>query len=89
MIRGQVDVAVERELIEAVEAVYAGSDDGIVVELDLREVDFLDSSGLRVLLLLRQAHGDRLVVGARSGVVQRLLDVAGLARIFGETDVRP
>ena len=81
LVRGEIDLADERPLIEEVDAVVGTSAD-VVVELDLAEVDFIDSSGLRALLLLRRAHGDRVLLGARSAPVQRVLEIAGLAEMF-------
>jgi anti-sigma B factor antagonist len=81
LVRGEIDLADERPLIDEVDAVVGGSDD-VVVELDLAGVDFIDSSGLRALLLLRRAHGERVLVGARSAPVQRVLEIAGLAEMF-------
>ena len=81
LVQGEIDLADERPLIDEVDAVVGGSDD-VVVELDLAGVDFIDSSGLRALLLLRRAHGERVLVGARSAPVQRVLEIAGLAEMF-------
>jgi anti-anti-sigma factor len=81
LVRGEIDLADERPLIDEVDKVVGGSDD-VVVELDLAGVDFIDSSGLRALLLLRRSHGERVLVGARSAPVQRVLEIAGLAEMF-------
>lgn len=49
------------------------------VEVELSEVTFIDSSGLRVLVAERQKRGpDGLVLRAPSAVVRRLLEVTGL-----------
>ena len=81
LVSGEIDLADERPLIDEVDAVV-GSSEHVVVELDLAQVDFIDSSGLRALLLLRRAHGDRVFLGARSAPVQRVLEIAGLAEMF-------
>lgn len=86
VVRGEIDLATEEPLVAEVDAVMGASDD-VVVLLDLEQVAFIDSSGVRALLLLRRAHGDRVVLGARSSAVQRVLDIAGLADMF--TDGRP
>jgi len=83
LVRGEIDLADERPLIDEVDAVVGASAD-VVVELDLAEVEFIDSSGLRALLLLRRAHGDRVLLGARSAPVQRVLEIAGLAEMFAD-----
>jgi anti-anti-sigma factor len=83
--RGEIDIADERPLLDEVDAVMGGSE-GVVVELDLAQVEFIDSSGIRALLLLRRAHGDRVVLGARSAPVQRVLEIAGLTDVFVDDD---
>jgi anti-anti-sigma factor len=53
--------------------------------VDLGEVSFVDSAGLRCLLLLRQRlidRGDSLVVRRSSGAVRRLLRLAGVSNLF-------
>lgn len=83
LVAGEIDLADERPLVDEVDAVIGASAD-VVVELDLAGVDFIDSSGVRALLLLRRAHGDRVRLGARSAPVQRVLDIAGLADVFAD-----
>jgi anti-anti-sigma factor len=83
LVRGEIDLADERPLIDEVDGVL-GTSDGLVLELDLSEVGFIDSSGLRALLLLRRAHGERVLLGARSAPVQRVLEIAGLAEMFAD-----
>jgi anti-sigma B factor antagonist len=64
----------------AVAAALAASDHDPLV-LDLAAVEFVDSSGLRVLLEAHQvleAEGRSLVLSRPSTAVQRLLDVAGV-----------
>jgi anti-sigma B factor antagonist len=83
LVRGEIDLADERPLVDEVDAVI-GTSDHVVVELDLAGVDFIDSSGVRALLILRRAHGDRVLLGARSAPVQRVLEIAGLAETFAD-----
>lgn len=55
-------------------------DDGDV-RLDLRDVEFIDSSGLRVIIEAHQRATDagrRLVLAAPSRSVRRLLEISGL-----------
>ena len=57
-----------------------GTADGDVT-LDLTDVAFIDSSGLRVVVSAHQASaeaGHRLVLVAPSSAVQRLLEITGL-----------
>jgi len=83
VVRGEIDLADERPLIDEVDGLL-GPSDRVVVELDLSGVGFIDSSGLRALLLLRRAHGERVLLGARSASVQRVLEIAGLAEMFAD-----
>jgi anti-sigma B factor antagonist len=60
-------------------ALTAADHDPLV--LDLAGVEFVDSSGLRVLLeahQVREADGRSLVLARPSAAVQRVLDVAGV-----------
>jgi anti-anti-sigma factor len=83
VVKGELDLADERPFVDDVNAVFAG-DERVTVELDLSEVEFIDSSGVRALLVLRRAHSDRLMVGRRSDAVQRVLGITGLTDLFSE-----
>jgi anti-anti-sigma factor len=80
---GEVDVAVADEAAVRLKQQLAGVDGAVTV--DLGQVTFMDSSGLRLLLDLRQttfSMGIRLYLARLSLPVQRLLDVAGLSHWF-------
>ncbi|HEY0520250.1 MAG TPA: STAS domain-containing protein [Ilumatobacteraceae bacterium] len=54
--------------------------------IDLSRVTFLDSSGLRILVLqlMRfEEAGGQLEISAASSVVHRVVSVAGLTEVFG------
>jgi anti-sigma B factor antagonist len=77
-VRGELDLAtapvVEGEL-QRVEAEHE------VVAIDLRQVDFIDSSGLHVLIKAREraaGSGRRLVLLQGSPQVRRVLSLTGL-----------
>lgn len=56
-----------------------------VIEVDFGHVDYLDSSALGMLLLLREkAHNANLKVSLTNctGLVQQVLDVANFQRLF-------
>ena len=56
-----------------------------VLVLDLRELTFMDSNGLRLLLRARKRAADdgrRLVLVRGQGIVQRVLEVAGIVERF-------
>jgi anti-anti-sigma factor len=77
--RGEIDLATVDLVREAVEREHQP---GEAVVLDLREVAFMDTSGLRFVLELiergdREGFGLRLVRGPSA--VQRVFEVSGLA----------
>jgi anti-sigma B factor antagonist len=73
--RGEVDAATSEQLGEAITKAAAG---GGPVSVDLSGVSFIDSSGLRCLIVAQRDLGDRVVVVAASDVVVRLFEVTGL-----------
>jgi anti-sigma B factor antagonist len=75
--QGDVDMAT----VTAVRHAIAEAGAAPTVVLDLRGVDFLDTSGLQLVLEQRrraEAEGFRLVLVRGHGGVQRLFDIAGL-----------
>jgi anti-sigma B factor antagonist len=87
-ISGEIDASTVPRLVDAFERLP--EHDGAVV-LDLQEVSFIDSSGLRVFISLVERAGEdgRTVVLANpSNSVLRLLEITGLAGMFG-MDPRP
>jgi anti-anti-sigma factor len=82
-VRGEVDLLSEAPFVEEVEKLATAQD---AIFLDLAEVDFIDSSGVRALVRVRRRHGERLRLVAVSAPVQRVLDIAGLTASFGLED---
>jgi anti-sigma B factor antagonist len=84
-VSGEVDMSHEEELRgELRNAIDSGSK-GIVV--DLTECEFIDSSGVRVLLLSREAKNsedgtERVAVAAASEQILRILSVMGIDRVI-------
>ncbi len=74
-VRGDLDLATAPQLESAFE-----QPDGRVA-LDLAKVRFIDSTGLRALVSLRETQ-KRLVLVAPSPVVQRLLSLTRMADAF-------
>jgi anti-sigma B factor antagonist len=74
-VRGELDMATTPALAEA----CAGLDGPLAVEAS--GIEFIDSTGLRGLLRLREGR-DRFVLMAPSAVVRRLLTLTGLAGSF-------
>jgi anti-sigma B factor antagonist len=77
--RGAIDIASADALAARLdEVIEAGA---LIVVLDLGGVDFIDSSGIRVVVrAARQIDegGGRLLVENTSGATQRILEVAGI-----------
>jgi anti-sigma B factor antagonist len=76
---GEIDIATAPVLDEAIE--QAVSDGCEKIAIDLTSVSFMDSTGLRTLIVAhRSLEGTegRLVVIPGSGPIRRLLEVAGV-----------
>jgi anti-anti-sigma factor len=79
-VRGELDISHEEELRAELNRGVVESDGGIVV--DLTECDFIDSSGVRALLLGREAQradGEGgLSIASGSTQIVRILSVMGV-----------
>jgi anti-sigma B factor antagonist len=76
---GELDIATVPELREEFEAVF-GDGNAEMIVVDLTRLDFIDSTGLRLLLEMNAVceHADRLRVVNGSPPVVRLFDIAGV-----------
>jgi anti-sigma B factor antagonist len=84
-VRGEVDMSHEEELRAELRRAVGSGADGIVV--DLTECEFIDSTGVRALLLSREAQEsengpDGLAVAASSEQILRILSVMGVDRVI-------
>ncbi len=80
-IRGDLDAETAHHLEDAIDDVVAQGQD--TVTLDLAGLEFVDSSGLRSMVLARGRTGERQVVlRSPSDSVVRLLDITGLSDAF-------
>jgi anti-sigma B factor antagonist len=84
-VRGEVDMSHEEELRAELHRAVASDADGIVV--DLTECEFIDSTGVRALLLSREAQEsekgpDSVAVAASSEQILRILTVMGIERVI-------
>ena len=84
-VAGEVDMAHEEELRTELRAAVAADSAGIVV--DLTECEFIDSTGIRVLLLSREAQEsegdpDGLAVAASTEQILRILSVMGVDKVI-------
>ncbi len=86
---GALDLATAPQLV----AVLGGVADRRRVTLDLRELDFMDCSGLRVVMAThaRVSHGGGRLVVVREGVgsVERLFSVLGVGAVLDVSDTLP
>ena len=81
VVHGDIDIAGGPTL----ESYVLRSEDGSPIVLDLRDVEFIDSSGLRTLLnATRQAQQHDTVVRLRNvgAAVRRMLEITGTADQF-------
>jgi anti-sigma B factor antagonist len=84
-VAGEVDMSHEEELRAELERAVEGDAKGIVV--DLTACEFIDSTGVRALLLSREAQEseqgpDSLAVAASSEQILRILSVMGIDRVI-------
>ena len=80
---GELDIATAQALEQELESAFESDADRVV--LDLRELEFIDSSGLRTLLTARRQAEDAgqrfsLVAGHRG--LERTLEIAGVHKVF-------
>jgi len=88
-VAGEVDMAHEEELRAELRRALAADAEGIVV--DLTECEFIDSTGVRALILSREAQQSEqgsinLAVAASSEQILRILSVMGVDKVI---PVRP
>lgn len=82
-VTGRIDSATSAEFETAIQTVIEGGKRNIV--LDMADVDFLSSSGLRVLVTTRKdlnKSGGRITLAQLSERVQETLAIAGLDVLF-------
>lgn len=72
---GEIDISVSDPIVHAVGPSIAGTGSRLV--FDLSRVDFMDSSGISVLLRLRSGF-DRVVVRSPSAAAQHVIAATGL-----------
>ena len=86
--RGELDMATAPELEQAV---MPRLRDGRWIVLDLRSLDFIDSSGLRVVVGAHRAAEERdgrftCVRGAPGSTVHRIVEIAGIDGVIEMVD---
>jgi anti-sigma B factor antagonist len=79
-VTGELDLASSPELEQRLEQFYAANSELLVI--DLRGLEFMDSTGLSVIVSAQQKlidAGRRLIIVRGPQQVQRLLDLTGVA----------
>jgi len=78
-VAGEIDLATVPELETAIESVLGSNSHPLVV--DLRETSFMDSTGLKALVMANRRFdesGRRFAIAVSGGPVSRLLDLSGV-----------
>ena len=78
ILRGEIDLAVREPLARAIDEVMAS---GRRVVLDMREVSFLDSTGIGALARIASDGSDVFVLNPQAAV-RRALEVSGIDSII-------
>ncbi len=85
-VRGEIDALTAPKLGERLQEV---ADEGHKdVQVDLSEVSYMDSEGIKVLIRLRNTLGEdgEVTISGASGAVLRVLQISGLPKVFRITD---
>lgn len=88
-VKGELDMSTAPSLAHAL--ADAGPADATVV-VDLSAVAFLDSSAIGTLITAGRARneaGGRLQIGGRSAIVERVLEITGLAQTSDAFEILP
>ncbi len=85
-VRGDIDVCTAAKLDQRLQEVAGGGHRE--VQIDLSEVEYMDSEGLKVLIRLRNSLGEdgNVTVRGARGAVLRILQISGLPRILRISD---
>lgn len=78
-VEGEVDLATVEELEAAIDQIFA--DDAHPLVVDLRESSFMDSTGLKALVMANRKFdesGRSFAVAVSGGPVARLIDLSGV-----------
>ena len=86
-VSGELDLATRRILDDALTSVEAEGERVKMILVDLRNVAFMDSSGLQTLLQAKERcgpSGPGLIVTAASPTVRRVFEVTGTEFLLGD-----
>jgi anti-sigma B factor antagonist len=85
IVSGEVDLESSRALSEALSEVVSSRQ----VSLDLTGVGYMDSTGLRTILVAKEElerAGGNLNVVAASNIVNRLIEISGVSELLGQPE---
>lgn len=85
IVSGEVDLESSRALSEALSEVVSSRQ----VSLDLTGVGYMDSTGLRTILVAKEElerAGGNLNVVAASNIVNRLIQISGVSELLGQPE---
>jgi anti-sigma B factor antagonist len=80
--RGDLDIATAPVFGSAFESAHRDAGDDVMMVVDLTELAFIDSSGIRVLLAIAEQARGRLRIVNGSPAVERLFDVTGVRALL-------
>lgn len=78
-VEGEIDLANADELAAAIEQIYSGGSDNLVI--DLNGSSFMDSTGLKTLVMADRRFVDdkrQFAIAVSGGPVSRLIDLSGV-----------
>ena len=78
-VKGEIDLATVPELEDAIDAVFNANAQPLAV--DLRETSFMDSTGLKALVMANRRFdesGRQFAIAVSGGPVSRLIDLSGV-----------
>jgi anti-anti-sigma factor len=84
---GELDLATMEDVERELERV--GGTDARLIVVDLRELTFMDCSGLRLFWGAHQREAGRLIFVRGPGCVQRVFEITGLVRLLAFVDEPP
>jgi anti-anti-sigma factor len=83
-LEGRFDFNSHRDFRNAYDSLL-GNPDAREIEINFEKVDYLDSSALGMLLLLREkveASGKKIALSGLRGTVKQVLEIANFQRLF-------
>lgn len=80
-LKGHLDTSAVDEVKQVIDAQLAGAQPGEHIEVDCHKLEYISSTGLRILIGIRKAHPDMEVVGVNNDVYN-VFEMTGFSRIM-------